>query len=119
MAGGVRLKSDTGSRSRRLLVQPEVGDDARGLLELAGLGQEARIEMPSVEARRRRLGKLAPAAVERMRTARAEAAARGRPQEGRRLALDLRQTLELDVEPRQRAEEAPGVRMHRALEQRE
>src|SRR6188768_774347 len=81
---GVRLQSDTCSRSRRLLVQPELGDDARGLLELADLGQEARIEMPSVEARRRRLGKLAPAAVERIRTARAEAAARGRPQEGRR-----------------------------------
>ena len=75
-------------------------------------------------ARGRSSGPSRPAARSRQRSnaygaARAEPAAGGRPQERRRLAADLHQPLEGDVDPRQRAEQPPRVRVQRALEQLE
>ena len=70
---------------------------------------------PATASRSRQL---AAAAVERVRGSAGGTGSRRRAEQRRRLAPDLRQALELDVEPRQRAEQAPGVRVQRLLEQR-
>ena len=61
-------------------------------------------------------GRLVPADVHHVRAARVEAAAARRVEQRRRLARDLHEPLDVDVEPRQRAEQAPRVRVLRPLE---
>ena len=109
--------SRTSAHAARL-VEPELGDHPHRLLELPVLGEKACVEVVRVEAGTRRLRQLAAAAVEGEAAARPEPAAGGRAKERGRLTADLRQALELDVEPRQRAEETPGVRVEWMLEQR-
>ena len=55
--------------------------------------------------------------VHHVRAARMEPAAARRVQQRRRLARDLDEALDVGVEPRQRAQQAPGVRVLRPLEE--
>ena len=75
--------------------------------------------MVVVEARGQRCGQLGAAPVEGELAAGPEPAAAGRAKERRRLAGDLGQPLELDVEPREGAEQPPRVGVQGLLEQRE
>ena len=77
--------------------------------------QASRCTGSSANRRERRIVFLAD--VHHVRAARMEAAAARRVEQRRRLALDLDEPLDVDVEPRQRAEQAPRVRHVRALEE--
>ena len=70
-----------------------------------------------MHARRDELGQLLLAAIEDIRAARVEPAAAGRRQQRRRLAGNLDEPVDVGLESRQRAEQAPRVRVQRMLEE--
>src|SRR5215212_4711481 len=84
-------------------------EQLRGLPILRLLVQMTRLEVRRIVRDRRERGIDLLALVHHVRTAGMEAAAAGRAQKRRRLAGNLHEPLEVGVEPRERAEQAPGV----------
>ena len=93
-------------------------DELRRLARLRRLVEVAGLLVQRVAADGHELRVLLPADRHRERAARVEAASRRRVQERRRLAGDLVQALEVRVEPRQRAHQAPRVGVARLVEDR-
>ena len=89
---------------------------SRRLPVLRLLVEPARLQVVRLADRRRELGMLALADVHDVGAARMEPAAARRVEQRRRLALDLDEPLDVGVEPRERAEQPPRVRVLRALE---
>src|SRR5437763_10626884 len=93
------------------------GQDLRRLAVLRLDVEVAGLEVVALAARRHEVRLDPLAAAHHVRAARVEPAAAGRVQERRRLPLDMDEPLDVSVEPRQRAEKAPRVRVMGAAEE--
>ena len=94
-----------------------VGEDSLGLAGLRRVVEEARLHVVGMHRGRHELGQLLLAAIEDVRAARVEPAAAGRRQQRRRRAGNLDEPVDVGLEARQRAEQAPRVRVQRMLEE--
>src|SRR5437588_1093309 len=99
-------------------LRERAGNHLGGLAILGRLVEMAGLEVQRVVADRFELGLGRLADLHHVRAARVEAAAPRRIQERGRLARDLYEPLDVGIQARQRAEQAPGVRVVRAAEDR-